>query len=134
MLRSAAFPDPRRDAGRHEFVHVIAPGTGIADAVRMADAQSFGVRAVLGAGPVEPAVEIIGDSVALEALKLAEDGSGDVIVRVRETCGTASHASVQLCVPASATECDLVERALGAIDAADMRLRPFEVKTLRFRR
>ena len=70
----------------------------------------------------------------MEALKLAEDGSGDVIVRVRETCGTASHASVQLCVPASATECDLVERALGAIDAADMRLRPFEVKTLRFRR
>ena len=134
LLRSAAFPDPRRDAGRHEFVHVIAPGTGVADAVRMADEQSFGVRAVLGAGPVGPAVEVTGDSVALEALKIAEDGSGDVIVRIRETSGTASRASVQLCVPASAAECDLVERRLAEIDAAAMRLRPFEVRTLRFRR
>ena len=134
MLRSAAFPDPRRDSGRHEFVHVVAPGTDIADAVRLADEQSFGIRAVLGAGPVAPAVEVTGDSVALEALKLAEDGSGDVIVRVREVRGTASPASVRLGVAASAVECDLIERPLGEIDAHALRLRPFEVKTLRFRR
>ena len=41
-------------------VHVIAPGTGIADAVRDGRRTSFGVRAVLGAGPVELAVEVTG--------------------------------------------------------------------------
>ncbi len=130
LLRSAAFPDPRRDAGRHEFVHVIAPGTVIADAVRLADERSFGVRILFGAGPVVPAVTVTGDSVALEALKLAEDGSGDVIVRIRETCGTASQATVR--GEGSAMECDLLERPLG--EAGELRLRPFEVKTLRFRR
>ena len=134
LLRSAAFPDPRRDSGRHEFVHVIAPGTDIADAVRLADEQSFGVRTVLGAGPVAPAVEVTGDSVALEALKLAEDGSGDVIVRIRETCGTASPASVRLSLAPFAVECDLIERPTGDTDPVNLRLRPFEVKTLRFRR
>ena len=134
LLRSAAFPDPRRDAGRREFRHVVCPGAGIPDAVRLADEQSFGVRRVIGAGPVAPAVHVEGGTVALEALKLAEDGSGDVIVRIRETCGTASAAAVQLCVPATVVECDLIERPVGEIDAHAMRLRPFEVKTLRFRR
>ena len=80
------------------------------------------------------AVLVIGALTYFGLQSLAEDGSGDVIVRVRETCGTASRASVRLCIPASAAECDLVERPLGEIDAAAMRLRPFEVKTLRFRR
>jgi alpha-mannosidase len=134
LLRSAAFPDPRRDAGRHVFIHVIAPGTSISDAVRLADERSFPVRSLLGAAEVAPVAEVTGGSVAIEAVKLAEDGSGDVIVRIRETCGTRSQAAVRLCVPALATECDLLERAGRTVDPAALRLGPFEVRTLRFSR
>ncbi len=134
LLRSAAFPDPRRDAGRHSFTHVIAPGTTIPDAVRLADEHSFPIRPVLGAGVVAPVAEVTGGSVAIEAVKLAEDGSGDVVVRIRETCGTRSKAAVRLCVPASVTVCDLLERPGRATKATALTLGPFEVMTLRFTR
>jgi alpha-mannosidase len=134
LLRSAAFPDPRRDAGRHCFTHVIAPGTTVPDAVRLADQRSFPVRSLFGAAPVAPVAEVTGGTVAIEAVKLAEDGSGDVVVRIRETCGTRSKAAVRLCVAASAVECDLLERAGRTLDATALTLGPFEVRTLRFSR
>lgn len=135
LLRSAAFPDPRRDAGNHIFTHIIVPGTGLPDAVALADRQSFAVRAVTGAAVFNPVVEATGAGLAVEAVKLAEDGSGDVVVRIRETCGTRTDGAVRLCVPAaSVTQCDLLERPLGEVDPARLPLRPFEVKTLRFRR
>jgi alpha-mannosidase len=133
LLRSAAFPDPRRDAGRHTFRHLLLPGADIPALVTAADREAFPLRQVRGQ-QFEPVVSVDSSSVAVVAVKLAEDSSGDVIVRLRETCGTAARADVRLCVPASPLECDLIERPLGAIDPEDMRLRPFEVKTLRFRR
>ena len=132
LLRSAAFPDPRRDAGHHRFTHVVVPRAGIPDAVRLADEISFPVRRLTGR-PFAPVVEVTGASVSVEAVKLAEDASGDVIVRVRETCGTKCPCSVQLRADTTdVRETDLVERDLGAVDPERLILRPFQVRTLRF--
>ncbi len=134
LLRAPAFPDPRRDAGGHSFVHVIVPGVGAAETIALADQESFPIRTVSGAAPFEPIVRVSGPGLAVEAVKLAEDGSGDVIVRVREVLGARSRGAVELCTPvAEAIECDLVERQHLAVDPGNLEFRQFEVKTLRFR-
>ncbi len=134
LLRSAAFPDPRRDAGRHQFRHIVLPGLGIPDVVAAADRDSFPVRHISGS-TFPPVASVESTTVAVEAVKLAEDGSGDVVVRLRETCGTAAKARVRLCVPSpSVVQTDLIERGTTDVDPQALRFRPFEVKTLRFRR
>ncbi len=127
MLRAPAFPDPRRDAGRHTFKHVIVPGAGIAEAVALADRESFGVRTVTGSR-FTPVIAASGTGVAVEAVKLAEDGSGDVVVRLRETLGARTVGRLDA---SSAIECDLIERARGPVDPAQLEFGQFEVKTLR---
>ena len=79
-------------------------------------------------------VDVSGDGLAVEAVKLAEDGSGDVVVRVRETLGTRSHGAVSVPGCTEAAAADLVERTLGPVDPQRLEFRQFEVKTLRFRR
>jgi alpha-mannosidase len=79
----------------------------------------------------------------VEAVKLADDGSGDVIVRLYEPLGGRITGSL---VPGFAAsellEVDLLERpvarstgALGPLHdgAAQLRLRPFQVLTARIR-
>jgi alpha-mannosidase len=127
ILRAPAFPDPRRDAGSHSFAHVIAPGASVADTVAAADRESFGVRTVTG-HRFAPVVSAAGDGIVVEAVKLAEDGSGDVIVRMRETLGARSTGSVDA---AAAIECDLIERPIGQVDPGCIPFGQFEVKTLR---
>ena len=127
LLRAPAFPDPRREAGTHSFTHVIVPGVGREKAVALADQESFGVRTVTGCA--FPAVmRWSGHGIAVEAVKLAEDESGDVIVRMRETLGARATGSLEV---STALECDLVERVIGPADPDHLEFSQFEVKTLR---
>ena len=69
----------------------------------------------------------------------AEDGSGDVIIRLYECKHAAVQAELTLNIPAAGVyECDLLENEGKALDAADgkvkLSLRGFEVKTLRVKR
>lgn len=127
LLRAPAFPDPRRDGGSHSFTHVVVPGATPADVVAMADRESFGVRTVTGRR-FRPVVSCSGTGIAVEAVKLAEDGSDDVIVRMRETLGARSFGSLDV---DAAIECDLTERPIGPVDPQRMEFGQFEVKTLR---
>lgn len=133
LLRAPAFPDPRRDHGEHWFTHVIVPGSDVADVVALADRESFPARTLTGT-PFPPVVEVTGVGIAVEAVKLAEDGSGDVVVRVRETLGARSRGSVHVPGCTEANAADLVERVLGPADPKALEFRQFEVKTLRLRR
>ena len=78
-------------------------------------------------------------ALVVEAVKLAEDGSGDVIVRVYESLGERSAGVVAANFDASGVRTvDLLERPAAAPgvtprgDAADLALRPFQLVTLRF--
>ena len=77
-------------------------------------------------------------AVVVEAVKLAEDGSGDVVVRLYEALGSRASARITPTFDhASVTETDLLERPLPApvaLDGDRLRLRPFQIVTLRFRR
>ena len=52
-------------------------------------------RTVKGGHPVEPLFTVDNQALVVEAVKLAEDGSGDVIVRLYESLGerSAGHGS-----------------------------------------
>ena len=76
----------------------------------------------------------------VEAVKLAEDRSGDVVVRLYESEGGRAEPTVRLGFGCSAARVvDLLERPLGQAhsalpvqdDAVRLSLRPFEVVTLR---
>ncbi|MDF2509176.1 MAG: alpha-mannosidase, partial [Microbacterium sp.] len=89
-----------------------------------------------------PLVSIDHPGVVVEAVKLAEDGSGDVIVRLYEALGRRAEATVTVGFPSGdASEVDLLERegeqaALSGQDADGIRLalRPFQLVTLRLPR
>ncbi|HWK91418.1 MAG TPA: glycoside hydrolase family 38 C-terminal domain-containing protein [Luteimicrobium sp.] len=143
LLRAPLFPDPDADQGEHRFVTVLHVGADLGDAVRDGYAANLPARVVAGAGPVEPLVTVDdpAGAVLVESVKLAEDRSGDVVVRLYESLGGHARATVRPGFETSgATRTDLLERPLeqagtAAIDLAEpLALRPFEIVTLRFAR
>jgi alpha-mannosidase len=136
LLRAPQFPDPDTDQGRHAFRHAIVPGTDVAGAARAGYGLNLPLRRRSGRA-VEPLVRVEGDPAYVEAVKLAEDGSGDVVVRLYEPLGARARVRVVPTFEASGAKIvDLLERPLPSddADAAELSLRPFQIVTLRFPR
>ncbi|MFY1675885.1 MULTISPECIES: alpha-mannosidase [unclassified Streptomyces] len=143
LLRAPRFPDPETDQGVHRFRHALVPGAGIGDAVREGWRINQPERRLAGAREVAPLVSVDRDAVVITAVKLADDGSGDVVVRFHEAHGGRSRAVLTASFPvAGVTETDLLERPLSGAgagirvdgDRVEVRLRPFQLTTLRLRR
>ncbi|MDF5757081.1 glycoside hydrolase family 38 C-terminal domain-containing protein [Spongiactinospora sp. TRM90649] len=140
LLRAPRFPDPRTDQGRHVLRYAVAPGASIADAVREGYDMNLPLREVAGDRDVPPLVAVEGSGVVAEAVKLADDRSGDLVVRLYECLGGRAEATLTSAVPvAEVIETDLLERPLPegrrpAPAEIRLRLRPFEIVTLRLRR
>lgn len=143
LLRAPRYPDPETDQGSHTLRFSLAPGAGIGDAVREGHALNLPERVVPGAGPVAPLVDVDEDAVVVEAVKLAEDRSGDVIVRLYESRGGRARATLTADFPlAAAVESDLLERPLTGTAVGvptpegrvPLTLRPFQIVTVRLHR
>ncbi|MFI6474435.1 alpha-mannosidase [Streptomyces sp. NPDC050516] len=139
LLRAPRFPDPETDQGLHRFRHALVPGATIGDAVREGYVVNLPERTVPGAGPVEPLVVVDNDAVVVTAVKLADDGSGDVVVRFHEACGGRARARLTLGFSTQeVVATDLLERPLAEPELTEglveVTLRPFELRTLRFKR
>lgn len=137
LLRGPRFPDPNADHGRHEFRFWLVPRAGISDAIREGYAANLPLRRRLGGvTAVAPLVSIDNPAVVVEALKLADDRSGDIVVRCYEAYGGRAPATFQFGFPASrAALCDLLEEPVqwASLDkqSVTLHLRPFEILTLR---
>jgi alpha-mannosidase len=133
LLRAPRFPDPDTDHGHHE----IEVGFVIGADAAIATAEGIRINAlpsvVRGAREVEPLVSVQGEGIVVSAVKLADDGSGDVIVRVYEALGR--RATGELSVGFEHREVREVSLIEDDIDDARtggaLQLRPFEVRTLR---
>ncbi|WP_255945911.1 alpha-mannosidase [Streptomyces odontomachi] len=142
LLRAPRFPDPETDQGVHRFRHALVPGAAIGDAVREGYRINLPERHTGGAAEVAPLVTVDDDVVVVTAVKLADDGSGDVVVRFHEALGGRAKAVVTAGFPVAAvTVTDLLERPLADAtgpdrdgDAISVALRPFQLMTLRLRR
>jgi alpha-mannosidase len=139
LLRAPKFPDPGADRGRHELHVTVRPGATIADAVEEGYRTNLAPRLAKGAHAVDPLFTVTNPALVIEAVKLAEDGSGDVIVRLYESLGERSAGQVRAHFPVAGVHVvDLLERPAEAPgvsagpDSAALGLRPFQLVTLRF--
>ena len=139
LLRAPKFPDPEADRGDHELTVTIRPGADIADAVQEGYRTNLAPRLVRGASPVEPLVAVSNPGMVIEAVKLAEDGSGDVIVRLYESLGQRSagritaNFEVETIQPVDLLERDVPAPGVHADETGTtLHLRPFQLVTLRF--
>jgi alpha-mannosidase len=156
LARAAKYPDPGADHGHHEVTLSLLPhGPGLADVVAEAERLDLPLRVVdreagrrsgddaLAAdrspdGTLRRVVSITARGAEVDAVKLADDGSGDVIVRLHEATGnrvSTSVAAPRRIIGASA--CDLLESAQRSFEVSDgivaLTLRPFDLVTLRLR-
>jgi len=148
LVRAANSPDPIQDAGHHTFAYAVHPGADIAAVVASGYEQNLPLRRPVVEGTVQPwsVVRSTNEGIRIEAVKLADDRSGDVIVRAYEALGRrAATTLVPGFAVASVSEVDLLERPLGADmarsrqlahegDEIQLELRPFQVVTLRLTR
>jgi alpha-mannosidase len=163
LLRAPRYPDPDTDQGVHTLRYAFVPGAQIGDAVREGYLINLPERHVTGAAAasVRPLLAVDNQAVVTEAVKLADDQSGDVIVRLYESRGGRAAARLTAGFPvAGAVLTDLLERPLpGANSGADsdsgsdpragsaaaqllvtdggvveLSFRPFEIRTVRLTR
>ncbi len=138
LLRAPRYPDPEADQGAHRLRYSLVPGD-VGTAVAAGYDLNVATRRVAGGRPVEPMVVVDDPAVVVEAVKLAEDRSGDIIVRLYEAHGGRASARVASSVElAGVKETDLLERPVddNALRSWDLQgfsvtLRPFQITTVR---
>jgi alpha-mannosidase len=150
LARAAMYPDPAADRGHHEVTLAVRPhGAGLGEVRDAASRLNQPVRIVGGTdaeiAPIVP-VRVLhadggaADGVEIDAVKLADDDSGDLIVRLHEAVGNRARISVD--APGSriteAWLCNLLEEPHRGEEVGDgiatLTLRPFQLVTLRLRR
>ena len=146
LLRSARYPDPDADHGRHHIRLAVLPhGPGRAEVVAEAEAFIHPIRAVTGTATAapDPLVTLHGDGVLIDAVKMADDRgddpAGDLIVRLHEHLGDRRPITLVADGPiTAASRCTLLEEPTSGLEVSDgivtLTLRPFELVTLRLSR
>lgn len=144
LLRGPRFPDPESDQGSHVLRFRMRPGATIGDAVALGYGLRNPLRPVEVAAAAAPVVSLApivtssDPSIVVETVKLAEDGSGDLVVRLYESRGGRATTTVTFDGTADRIECtDLLERPLDGTPVATgsaitLPFRPFQLRTLRF--
>eukprot|EP00727_Mastigamoeba_balamuthi_P002309 m51a1_g12075 putative alpha-mannosidase 2c1-like (1054) ;mRNA; f:671-4985 len=148
LLRAPKAPDPECDMGAHVFTYALYPHAGTLQQARTlreaADLNSPLLVAKSGGGSAGSslfAVEEVDSScgAVVEAVKLAEDRSGDIVVRVVERFGGRGRA--RLVCPfglqfARVSVANILEEVQGAVawenNGATLQLTPYKILTIRF--
>jgi len=140
LLKSALAPDMYADRGEHTFTYAIYAWNGpfVESAViREAYDLNVPVLAVPGTAGERSLFSVDAPNVVIETVKPAEDGSGDVVVRLYEAARTATRCHLATTLPVGrAVETDMLEeRTVAELDGRGgtitLDLRPFEIKTVR---
>ncbi|HEX8095681.1 alpha-mannosidase [Jatrophihabitans sp.] len=141
LIRAPRFPDPDTDQGEHILSYALVVGVDVGGAIEAGYDLNLPARTVLGAAGVGPLLSVDNPAVVVECVKLAEDRSGDLVVRLYESRGGRASAQVSVAAEVSQVqETDLLERPIteGAVDSHSsdgfsVRLRPFQIVTVRLR-
>jgi alpha-mannosidase len=133
LLRAPRFPDPDTDHGLHEIEVGLVIGADAAIATAEGIRLNSTPTVIRGAREVEPLVEVSGEGIVVSAVKLADDGFGDVIVRVYEALGRRAVGELSVGFEhREVREVSLIEDEIEAPRlGGGLHLRPFEVRTLR---
>jgi len=141
LLRAPLGPDDAADRGAHRFTYAALPWVGsFASSPVVREGYDLNVPVVAAAGSAgeRSLLSVDAANVVIETVKLAEDGSGDLIVRLYESKRTATACILATSLPIrSACATDMLENDAEPLDTAvgavPLELRPFEIKTVRLR-
>ena len=151
LLSSPLYPDPNTDKGVHEFAWNIVADASMPAVLDEANRLN---AAVLPAVPAfDPLAQLnpVDGVMVLDWVKLADDGSGDLILRVYEAVGGEAHARLAVNAAlgkATVRECSIMEDArldaelpaafadgdpsvARTAQGAMLSLHPFQLATLR---
>ena len=142
LLRAGASPEMRADNGVHDFTYAFTAWEGnFMDSPVVEQAYDLNVplQVVNGSCPSFSALVIDEPNVFIDTVKPAEDGSGDIILRLYEAKRADTAASVKIGIPAKKVwACDMLENKEQELPLFEGRVSlhfgTFEVKTLRIER
>lgn len=140
LLRASASPEMRADNGVRHFTYAFEAWEGaFKDAPVVQDGLRLNapVAAAPGTAPACSLFRVDASNIILDTVKPAEDGSGDIILRLYESkkCDTAFTLTTALSVR-SAALCDMLEQPehmLPAAGSIGLHAKPFEIITLRMK-
>lgn len=140
LLRSGACPDLRTDNRVHHFTYAFTAWEGdftASDVVKQAYAVGIKPTVVAGGKLDASYLSVDNDNIIIDTVKMAEDGSGDIIVRLYESKKAAVSTKLHAAFTKNfkAYDCDMLENIRGefpvADGAIDLSFRAFEIKTVR---
>ena len=150
LLSAPAFPDPRTDIGAHEFDWSVVANATVGRALDAACALNAPTLHDMPDLAPLASIESANGTVVLDWIKLADDGSGDLIVRAYEAAGGQADATLHICpalAGASVHETNVLEGDNLATDlpvalqdgrqnaeGATLHFGPFQLATLRITR
>ena len=139
LLKSAMHPDFEADKGKQKFVYSIMSVSEPLFKSRVCNkAYELNAPVVVKTGyrPETSFVKINNPAFIMETLKTAEDGNGDIIMRIYES--TNSYARVNIALDMKINNAyitDMLENNLSELEingsSLELELSPFEVKTIR---
>lgn len=141
LLKAGLAPDPMADRGLQTFTYALYPWYGSfaeSNVVREAYELNVPVMVLPGAGGEGSLFSLNATNIVIEAVKPAEDGSGDVIVRLYEAKRMATGCTLVVGLPVKFTsETDMMEENGTPLPSAygkiALEFRPFEIKTVRLK-
>ncbi|WP_044913315.1 alpha-mannosidase [Butyrivibrio sp. WCE2006] len=138
LLRAAASPEMRADNGHHHFTYAFTAWEGtFADSDVIREGYELNVSPLITAGHAErfSMAQVDKKNIFIDTVKPAEDGSGDLILRLYEAAGAATKAKVTTDFRGAAYNCNMLEEDKKEISfdegILELEFRGFEVKTIR---
>lgn len=142
LLKSPEEPARNADKGIQTFTYAIMPYTGSfedSDVVREAYQLNSSVLMINGLADEKSMISVSEKNVIVEAVKTAEDGSGDVVIRLYECMNSYTNTELVFGFGVKAIyKTDMLENILEEIpvenNCADISFRAFEIVTLKIKR
>jgi alpha-mannosidase len=142
LLRSPKFPDPQADMGRQrvEWSLYVDQCPGDVEGIEIESALIAHPYRLIAGTPVAISTGIRLDArgALISVIKPADDGSGDLVVRLWETRGASTSGTLSISRPtATAVLCNALEEPLSPEiisvkdGIVDVELAPFQIQTLR---
>ncbi len=142
LLRASTSPIRHGDRGTHSFTYSYYIWDGpFVDSRVVQEGYELNVPVTTAEGIASTAslMRLDAPNIIIETVKAAEDGSGDIIVRLYESVNTATCTKLTVHLPVTHVSlCDMLENELAPLPMDDccvrLTFRGFEIKTIRLRK
>lgn len=139
LLKSALAPDMSADKGVHEFTYSLYTWEGnFKDSRIVQEGYALNLNPVVVNGYTGTGsfMETDCSNVVIDTVKLAEDGSGDIIIRMYESMHMSTQCRLKVNIPFSqAIQTNMLEKREQELQILGkdivLSFRPFEIKTVR---